>query len=464
MRPPNASLQDNYVYENPRSDKFNSQSIRIDHTLTSKQRLFGRYTRNNRRESRNAQLGTVNGIVPNGNFLFRKNDGITLDHTYVQSAASLWDIRGGWQRFLEPNIRQHEGLFDPASLGWSSPVVGLFGGAQYFPHFDFDTIHDIGDNLAGNTMHSIYSFQPTYTRIMGGHSVHAGYDLRLYHEFGANPNRQAGEYTEQPQHRFTRQMDNSAAQNFLDVAGFLLGLSDRRHDRHQRDATERHLVSGGLRAGRLEAVQSAHGQSRPALRLRGSDDRQREPQRARLRSGGELSITSAAEAAYAARPGLDSRIAVARARRRPFASDSTPGFWNARRNNLQPRAGFAYKLTDKTVLRGGTGIYVVPFIIAGINQMGYSQSTPFTATQDRGLTFQSTLNNPYPLGTLQPVGNSLGPNTFLGQRLTRWVPLDLQNSQLLRYQLRCSENCRVSGCSRPGTSAATDTTSRQTSS
>ena len=90
------------------------------------------------------------------------------------SSKSLLNVRGGWQRFGEPNVRQHEGLFDPASLGFSPAVLGQFGGAQYFPHFDFDTLSDIGDNLAGNTTHSIYSFQPTYTRMMGKHSVQDG--------------------------------------------------------------------------------------------------------------------------------------------------------------------------------------------------------------------------------------------------------------------------------------------------
>ncbi len=192
--------------------------------------MFVRYTRNDRRESRNAQLGTVNGIVPTGNFLYRKNDGVTVDHTYVQSSSTLWDIRAGWQRFQEPNVRQHEGIFDPASLGFAPAVAALFGGAKYFPLFGFDTIHDIGDSLSSDTNHTIYSFQPTYTRLLGSHSVHAGYDLRLYHESGSNPNRQAGEYLATPGAAFTRQQDNSAAQNFQDVASFLLGYPNgRRH-------------------------------------------------------------------------------------------------------------------------------------------------------------------------------------------------------------------------------------------
>ena len=31
-------------------------------------------------------------------------------------------------------------LFDPASLGFSQSVLGLFGGAQYFPSFGFEKI------------------------------------------------------------------------------------------------------------------------------------------------------------------------------------------------------------------------------------------------------------------------------------------------------------------------------------
>ncbi|MEO6237313.1 MAG: carboxypeptidase-like regulatory domain-containing protein, partial [Vicinamibacterales bacterium] len=193
-QPGTATGSDNFFYANPRTDDFYSISTRVDHTLTAKQHIMGRYTRNDRRESRGAIYGDVNGIVPTGNFLFRKNDGVTYNHTWTQTSSSLWDVRAGWQRFGEPSVRQHEGVFDPSSLGFSPAVAGQFGGARYFPRFDFDTISDIGDNLGGNSTHTIYSFQPTYTRLMGNHSMRAGYDMRLYHEVGANPGRQAGEY------------------------------------------------------------------------------------------------------------------------------------------------------------------------------------------------------------------------------------------------------------------------------
>jgi Carboxypeptidase regulatory-like domain/TonB dependent receptor-like, beta-barrel len=433
-QPADATGQNNFFYENPRKDKFNSESIRLDHTVTSKQRLMARYTRNNRRESRNAIFGEVNGIVPTGNFLFRKNDGVTVDHTWTQSSSSLWEFRGGWQRFQEPNVRQHEGIFDPATLGFSPSVTALFRGAMYFPLFDFDTISDIGDNLAGNTTHTIYSFQPTYTRIIGNHSVRAGYDLRQYREFGANNNRQAGEYLMRNNAAFTRPASNSATQLWQDVATFLTGfptggnidINATRENRQWYHAafvqddwkvTNKLTLNLGLRYD-YEAA---------ATELQNANVRGFDP-------NATLSLTAAAEAAYAARPDV---IPASQWHARGgygFPTDSTPGIWNADTNNLQPRLGFAYKLTDRTVLRGGWGLYTSPFVFSnGITQPGFSQTTPFTASQNNGLTFQSTLINPYPSGALQPAGNTLGPNTFLGQSLNRFMPVDIQSSQLSRY-------------------------------
>jgi hypothetical protein len=429
-----AGGRNNFFYANPRTDDFYSISTRFDHTVTSKQRLMARYTRNDRRESRNAIYGEVNGLVPTGNFLFRKNDGVTVDHTWTQSNNSLWDFRAGWQQFREPNVRQHEGSFDPATLGFSPAVVAQFGGANYFPGVTFNTLSNIGDNLAGNTTHTIYSFQPTYTKLAGNHSVRAGYDLRKYHEFGENAGRQAGEYTNSNAGAFTRQTNGAAAQNFQDVASFLTGfptggsieVNAIRNNNQWYHAlfvqddwrlTSKLTLNLGLRYD-YEAAPTEVGNGN----VRGFD-----PDAA-------LSITSAAEAAYAARPDIIAASAWHARGGVGFASDQTPGIWNADKNNIQPRAGFAYKLSDKTVVRGGWGIYTTPFVFSnGINQMGFSQSTPFTASQNNGLTFQSTLNNPYPNGVLQPAGNTLGPNTFLGQSLTRFAPLDFQSGQLSRY-------------------------------
>ena len=304
----------------------------------------------------------------------------------------------------------------------------MFDGAKYFPLFDFDTIRDIGDNLAGNTTHTIYSFQPTYTRLVGNHSIRAGYDLRCTTSSPRTSNGRPASTPTPAGSAFTRAQDNSAAQNFQDVATLPARVPDRRLDRSQRHPRERQWYHGIFVQDDWKVIEQADAESRPALRLRRGDDRDREPQRPRLRSERH---------AVDHQRGRSRTMRPARSRRFPrrawkarggveFASDDARGFWNADKNNIQPRVGFAYKWNDKTVVRGGLG-----HLHGAVRHLERHQPDGLLAVDavhrdaGRGLTFQSTLNNPYPLGILQPAGNTLGPNTFLGQSLDRFAPLDV---------------------------------------
>jgi hypothetical protein len=64
-----------------------------------------------------------------------------------------------------------------------------------------------------------------------------------------------------------------------------------------------------------------------------------------------------------------------------FATPDNRGFYDTDRNNFQPRIGAAYQINEKTVLRGGFAIYMVPFIfdtqisLNAIQQPGFSQAT-----------------------------------------------------------------------------------------
>ncbi len=92
---------------------------------------------------------------------------------------------------------------------------------------------------------------------------------------------------------------------------------------------------------------------------------------------------------------------------------------NPDRNNIGPRAGFAWRLGSKMVMRGGGGLFYATNTGVGTTSdvFGVSgfQATTNVVTSLDGVTPIAFLRNPYPNGILQPTGSKLGPATLLGQ-------------------------------------------------
>jgi hypothetical protein len=432
-QPGDAQGHNNYFSPQPRTDTFYTESYRIDHELTDKQKFFARYYRNHRVEDRGNWAGIINGVKPTGNFLFRINDGITADHVYTMGAHTLLDVRGGWSRFQETNVRESEGSFDPASLGFSSQTSSLFRGS-YMPRFDIGNMSLLGNSLGDSTVHSIYSFQPTLTRLMGSHSLRAGYDFRMYKERNISPGNGAGTFTFRTD--YTRQTSSgSGAAIGQDLAAFMLGMPsgggiDVNTDRLnyapynavfvQDDwkTTDRLSVNLGLRY-EYESPTS----ERLNRNLRGFDTTSANP------------IEPSAVAAYKANPIPELAPADFHVRGGPiYASSSNPGFWIADKTNVEPRAGFAFSANRSTVLRGGFGIYAVPFEIDGVHEGDFSQTTPIVSTLDTGVTFVANLTNPFPNGMLSPTGSSLGLASLLGHSVT-FVPVQRKQARSARWSI-----------------------------
>ena len=97
-----------------------------------------------------------------------------------------------------------------------------------------------------------------------------------------------------------------------------------------------------------------------------------------------------------------------------FANGSREANQSTDKNNFQPRIGVSYAFNDKTVLRGGFGIFTSPFQIQAVFQPGFSTPTAFTPSTNNGLTFLATLANPFPGGIIPSPGAALGLLTFTG--------------------------------------------------
>jgi hypothetical protein len=90
---------------------------------------------------------------------------------------------------------------------------------------------------------------------------------------------------------------------------------------------------------------------------------------------------------------------------------------------IQPRAGFAYRLKDKLVMRGGYGAYMVNPNNDWMQTNGFSNNTPLNNSNDGGRTpIQGVMNNPFPTGINLPTGSSLGPLTFAGKGFSWFNP------------------------------------------
>lgn len=102
--------------------------------------------------------------------------------------------------------------------------------------------------------------------------------------------------------------------------------------------------------------------------------------------------------------------------------------WPTENLNFAPRAGLAYKITDRLVLRAGAGIFYLPAsaMITFDNPgqfYGFSSTTNYIATTNNGYSPLNLVNNPFPNGITKPQGSSQGALSLVGNGLGQIWPL-----------------------------------------
>ncbi len=121
--------------------------------------------------------------------------------------------------------------------------------------------------------------------------------------------------------------------------------------------------------------------------------------------------------------------------------------WPANNKDFAPRAGLAFKITNRLVARAGAGIYFLPpsAMISFDNPgqfLGFSSSTAYNATTQNGYVPLNLVSNPFPNGLNQPTGGSQGLFTLVGDGQSQiWpkaphpTPYSEQWSFDLQYQV-----------------------------
>jgi len=116
------------------------------------------------------------------------------------------------------------------------------------------------------------------------------------------------------------------------------------------------------------------------------------------------------------------------------------GAFDPDRTSWQPRAGVAWKISDRRplVFRAGAGKYYLPTVENG-GILGFSQRTPMV-TQTSDYRPINLLDNPFPDGLLAPPGASQGLLSQLGQGISyadprRRIPYVWQYSAGFQYEI-----------------------------
>ncbi len=411
--------RDNFLSNYVTDSRFHSEVGRIDWNMSDRQRVFFGFRNNNRNNRQENWFGNL----ATGNSTILSNLGSMLDYVCTLSPTMVLNTRLNWSRNGEVRRTTGDG-FDfttlrfPAALAQRSQRIA-------FPVISLSSMDGSKGGLGkGNRTNIPFdSFQifATVTKIAGRHSLKWGTDLRLLRFSSANFANSSGTYsfggawTNGP-------LDNSpAAPIGQDLAALLLGLPS--------GGTFSLNASQAAQAGYYAVFLQDDLHVRPNLTLnlgvRYERDTPMTERFNRAVNGFDFEtpnpISVATSGAYARNPIPE--IAAGQFRTPGgllFASPSQRDLYDTGAHHFSPRFGFAWKpriLGLRTVVRGGTGafFYSLPVIATiGVDQTGFSQTTPVVPTLDGYLTPNATLSNPFPQGLLEPTGSSLGLATFLG--------------------------------------------------
>jgi len=354
-----------------------------------------------------------------------------LDSSFATNRFNQIDEFRGLKKFKPTDVGLPAYLDDFCSTrgGCTLPSVtigGIVGGYQTF-----------GGGLSDGDTATHIQGQSNITSIKGAHTLHGGVDVRRAQRDRTGGGNRSGQlafdrtYTRQ----FSDESTLTPSNLGLSLAAFELGLPTSASINDTLPSTFSNYWTGAFgqdtwRLGRLTVNAGLRFEYETGVReqdghmIVGFDET------------AKLAITDAAQAAYLAsglqnQPGMPATLTVLGG---PIYANAPgqSGAAYAGRALWMPRASAAYLLGDRTVLKGGYGLYydtlnASDYVAA---QAGYSVTTTSTISDDLGRTFKwatpatgAKSFDPFPIradGTRWDpvVGDALGVNSLLGGTLS----------------------------------------------
>jgi len=393
----------NYFKEGTQRDDQIQWTLRLDHQINDRNRLYTRLALE-RSEPGAKLFRPLNNPADSTTRWVSYATTFSAEYSFTRSPTTIWSARYNLTRQPVFNTLADEN-FDPTTLGL--PPVVLLNDYKRFPAISVEGYSGLGagGSRGSRRWQTTHSTAYSLTKIAAGHTIKVGGESRSYFLNARTFNAPTGAFS------FNRRVtsENPFLSNPIQgngVASLLLGwgsggnlgINERPASNSQYHGwfvqddwkvTRRLTLNLGLRYDfELPRTERYNRYSWFDFDMP-SPIADRLPQM-NLRGG--LRFT-------------DEKI------RSPFDKDM---------NNLQPRAGIAYALSDKMSVRAGYGLYYTVSKTIATAAFGppFAVSTPIPWSLDGGVTRYATLSNPWPDGLIFPKGKAEGAATFLGQNLS----------------------------------------------
>lgn len=418
-------IQNNYITDQNLVRPYRSYLVKIDHNFNAANRLSGKYYHSRNTEDRYNLTGEPDSIFRG--FENRRNNGGNLNYTSTISSNFVLDVRSSYSQFKL--LRFQDDQPTAAELGFTGIPSTRSGGI--FPRFDFRNYLTVGSlrsdyNAGQERPFNIFTVQPTLTQIFGKHTLRYGYDYRHLREQFYTEGYSSGRFLFDGTYTAPASNSNATLRNApgRDLASFILGIPvastsgsiiDNPTDYNGTSTYHGLFIQDDFRLSQKLTLN---------LGLRYEIESGVREDEGRIVIDFDRTVASPLRAAALANfnASVPAGVPVTTFQNLSggllFAGDNGTPNQSVDKNNFQPRIGISYGLNEKTVLRAGFGIFTAAFQIQPIFQPGFSTPTTFTPSTNNGLTFISTLSNPFPNGVLPSPGSSQGLLTFTGRDLT----------------------------------------------
>jgi hypothetical protein len=333
--------------------------------------------------------------------LYRKVDAVGIQNTITLNPTTVLTVGFGFNRF--PNDTQDISKgFNQASLGFPNSYVSALSKSG-FPAITGDAgLTSEGTSNSGPAVYFSRNFVVGVAKSMGKHNLKTGYVFRAISLTFTNLSNTSGAFT------FDSTLTNSgvtstASSTGATAADMLLGYP----------------TSGSLVIPFKLAITTQYNavylqddwRLTPKLTLNLGIRYEHEPGVNERNNHYSVGFDRAAAYTVAGSSvGATGGVMFAGQNSYPTSTGNTVNKWS-------PRAGFAYAIDEKTVVRGGFGLFYQPIVYSSSAALAPGYVLTNTIPSQSGVPAIG-LSNPFPTLSTTATGNSLGLSTSVGSSLT----------------------------------------------